>query len=149
MNYQSAFIYMFYEKKNSKHLKGHKQDHANIKTSGYDCKMLAFNRNTIDYLCQLTFKFKMADHLMGIKRIQFMKPLKGHTLLACLMVCNRSWHLPGNPARLVKEWGCVDLSMDTMHPLVLFGFEGSALSLPLFLLSHALPLFFINVKGPL
>ena len=34
--------------------------------------------------------------------------------------------------------------MDAMHlkgPLVLFGDEGSALSLPLFLLSHALPLF--------
>ena len=60
------------------------------------------------------------------------------------MVCNRSWHLPGNPklvwhpAQLTKEGGCVDLSVDTMHlidPLVLFGFEGYALSLPLFLLS--------------
>ena len=42
--------------------------------------------------------------------------------------------------------------MDTMHlkdPLVLFGFEGSALSLPLFYLSHALPLFLNNGKGPL
>ena len=61
------------------------------------------------------------------------------------MVCNRSWHLPGNPklvwhpARLIKEGGCVDLSVDTLHlkdPLVLFGSEGSALSLPLFHLSH-------------
>ena len=60
------------------------------------------------------------------------------------MVCNRSWHLPGNPklvwhpARLIKEWVCVDLSMETLHlkdPLVLFGYEGSALTLPLFLLS--------------
>ena len=74
------------------------------------------------------------------------------------MVCNGSWHRPGNPklawhpARLIKEWGCVDLSMDTMHlkdPLVFFGFEGSAFSLPLFLLSHALSLFFNNGKGPL
>ena len=42
--------------------------------------------------------------------------------------------------------------MDTMHlkdPLVLFGYEGSARSLPLFLLSHALPLFFNNGKQPL
>ena len=41
--------------------------------------------------------------------------------------------------------------MDTMHlkdPLVLFGYEGSSLSLPLFLLSHALPLFFKNGKQP-
>ena len=61
------------------------------------------------------------------------------------MVCNRSWHLPGNPklvwnsVRLIKGGGCVDLSMDTLHlkyPLVLFGSEGSALTLPLFLLSH-------------
>ena len=74
------------------------------------------------------------------------------------MVCNRSWHLPGNPtlawppARLIKEWGCVDLCMDTMHlkdPFVIFGFEGSALSLPPFLLSHALPLFFNICRGPL
>ena len=72
------------------------------------------------------------------------QPRKGHILLACSMVCNRSWYLPGNPklvwnpARLIKEGGCMDLSMDTMHlkdPLVLFGCEGSALSLPLFLLS--------------
>ena len=36
------------------------------------------------------------------------------------------WH----PTRIMKEGGCVDLSMDTMHlkdPLVLFGSEGSAL----------------------
>ena len=60
------------------------------------------------------------------------------------MVCNRSWHLTGNtklvwhPARLIKEERCVDLSMDTMHlkyPLVLFWSEGSALTLPPFLLS--------------
>ena len=59
------------------------------------------------------------------------------------MVCNMSWHLPGksklvrHPAHLIKEWGCVDLLMDTLHlkyPLVLLGFEGSALILPLFLL---------------
>ena len=55
-----------------------------------------------------------------------------------------SSHLPGNPklvchpACLIKEWGCVDLSLDTLHlkyPLVLFGSEGSALNLPLSVLS--------------
>ena len=61
------------------------------------------------------------------------------------MVCNRIWHLPripleagGHPARLIKEGRCVDLSMDIPHlkyPLVCFGFEGSALTLPPFLLS--------------
>ena len=42
--------------------------------------------------------------------------------------------------------------MDTMHlkdPLVLFEFEGSSLSLPRFLISNALPLFFNNGKGAL
>ena len=37
-----------------------------------------------------------------------------------------------HPARLIKEGGCVDLSVDTLHliyPLVLFGSEGSALTL--------------------
>ena len=50
----------------------------------------------------------------------------------------------------------MDLSMDTLHlkyPLLLFGFEGSALTLPLFLISlrilNALSLFFNNDKGPL
>ena len=52
-------------------------------------------------------------------------------------------YLPGNPkagghpSDLIKEGGCVDLSMDTLHlknPLVLFGSEGSAPTLPLFLL---------------
>ena len=56
------------------------------------------------------------------------------------MVCKRSWHLPVNPklvrhrARLIKEGGCVDLSMDTLHlnfPLVLFVSEGSALTITL------------------
>ena len=60
------------------------------------------------------------------------------------MLCNRSWHLPGNPklvwhpARLIKEGECVDMTMGTLHlkyHLVLFGSEGSALALPLFLLS--------------
>ena len=40
--------------------------------------------------------------------------------------------------RLIKEEGCVDLSMDTLHlkyPLVPFGSEDSALTLPLFCLS--------------
>ena len=67
-------------------------------------------------------------------------PLQG----AHLMVCNRSWHLPGNPklvwhpVRLIKEGGCVDLSMDTQHlkySLVVLVYEGSALTLPLVLLS--------------
>ena len=61
-----------------------------------------------------------------------------------LLVCNRNCHLLGNPkpkwhpARPIKERECVDLSMDTLHLkglLVLFGSEGSALALPLFLLS--------------
>ena len=69
---------------------------------------------------------------------------KGHTFLACSMVCSRSCHLPGNsrllwhPVRFIKGGGCVDLSVDTMHlkdPLVLFEFESSVLSLPPFLLS--------------
>ena len=53
------------------------------------------------------------------------------------MVCIRSWHLPGNPKLVwlqicfIKEWGCVDLK----YPMVLFGSEGSALTLPPFLLS--------------
>ena len=49
------------------------------------------------------------------------------------------WH----PARLIKGGGCVDLSMDNMYlkdPLVLFGSEGSALSVPLVLLSHRISL---------
>ena len=55
------------------------------------------------------------------------------------MVRNRSWRLPVNPkllwhpARLIKEGGCVDLCMDTMHlkdPLVLLGSEGCALTIP-------------------
>ena len=57
------------------------------------------------------------------------------------MVFNRSWHLPGNPklvwhpARLIKEWGYVGLSMENLplkYPLVLFRSDGSALNLPLF-----------------
>ena len=49
------------------------------------------------------------------------EPKMGHTLLACSVVCSRSWHLPGNPelvwhpARIIKEGGCVDLSIDTMR----------------------------------
>ena len=41
-------------------------------------------------------------------------------------------------AHLIKERGCGDLSMVTLHvkyPFVLFGSESSALTLPLFLLS--------------
>ena len=59
------------------------------------------------------------------------------------MVCNRTWHLLRNPKlmchpdRFIKEEGCVDLSMDTLHlkyPLVLFGSE-EFVTLSLFLLS--------------
>ena len=66
------------------------------------------------------------------------------------MVCNRSWHVPGNPelvwhpARIIKERGCVDLSMDILHlkdPLVLFVSEDSALTLPLFLLPPIIIMF--------
>ena len=65
-------------------------------------------------------------------------------LLSPHMVCNRSWHLPGNhklawrPARLIKEGECMDLSLDALHlkdPLVLFGSEDFVLTVPLFLLS--------------
>ena len=65
-------------------------------------------------------------------------------LLACSMVCSRSWHPPRNPklvwhsARLIKEGGCVGLSIDTLplkDSLFLYVSEGSALTLPLFLLS--------------
>ena len=44
------------------------------------------------------------------------------------------WH----PDGLIKEGGCVDLSVGNLHlkyTLVLFGSEGSALTLPPFLLS--------------
>ena len=40
---------------------------------------------------------------------------------SCLMVCNTNWHLLGHPKLLwhsdclIKEGGCVDLSVDTMH----------------------------------
>ena len=89
------------------------------------------------------------------------QPRKGHTLLACSMVCNMSWHLPWilklvwHPARLIKEGGCVQLSMDTMHlkdPLVLFRSEGSALSFSLSSFTYknyALSLLKKNDKGPL
>ena len=66
-------------------------------------------------------------------------------------MCDRSWHLPENsklvlhPARLIKEGGCVYLSMDAMHlkdPLVLFGSEGPVLTLTLFLLSFRIMMLF-------
>ena len=57
---------------------------------------------------------------------------KGHTLLACSMVCNKSWNpkLVWHPA----EGGCVD-TMHLKESLVLCGSEGSPLTLPLFPLS--------------
>ena len=67
--------------------------------------------------------------------------------IACSVVCNRSWHLLGNPklvwraASLKKEGGFFNLSLDAMHLnglLVLLRFEGSALFLPLFLLSPSI-----------
>ena len=67
-----------------------------------------------------------------------------HTYIYRSMLCNRIWHLLGNPklvwepTRLRKERGYVDLSMDTMHlndPLTIFGSECSSLTPPLFLLS--------------
>ena len=57
--------------------------------------------------------------------------------------------LVSHPARPIKEGGCEDLSMDTMHlkdPLVLFGFEGSALSLHLFLLSPIINMLIVLQK---
>ena len=72
------------------------------------------------------------------------KPCKGNTLLACLMWCNKSWHLPGNPKLvlhptcLINKGGFVDLLIDTMHlkdPLIIVGSDGPALPTPLFHLS--------------
>ena len=82
----------------------------------------------------------VSTHVPGFHLLLMVWTLQG----AHLMVCNRSWHLPRNPklvwhpARLIKTGGCMDLSMDTLHLkylLVLFGSEGPALTLPLFLLS--------------
>ena len=84
------------------------------------------------------------------KVIRSKATLQWDTLLVCSMVCDRSWHLPGNPrlawhpARLVKEGRCADLSkrssldlkalLCSKRSLVLFGSEGSAITLPLILL---------------
>ena len=82
----------------------------------------------------LSSSYVLASLLIGI----YSKPIP-HT------VCYTSWLLPGNrklvshPACLIKEGGCEDLSMDTLHlkySLVLFGSGGSALTLTLFLLWH-------------
>ena len=65
------------------------------------------------------------------------------------MVFNRSWQLPGNlklvwhPARHIKEEEGVELSTDTLHlkdPLVLFGYQGAALTLLFLLLSRMIML---------
>ena len=56
----------------------------------------------------------------------------------------RNFQLVWHPGRLIKEGGCVDLSLNNMHlndPLVLFRSKGSALTLPLSLLN------FTNVFG--
>ena len=56
------------------------------------------------------------------------------------MVCNSSWHLPGNPklvwhpVRLVKEGGCVDLSMGTRQ--LNYPLYWSSLDLKALLLLH-------------
>ena len=72
------------------------------------------------------------DPIQYIRVVTIQLTLQG----AHYMVCNRSWHLPGNPklvwhpARLTTEGGCVNLFIDTLHlkyPSVLFGSEGSAL----------------------
>ena len=89
--------------------------------------------------------YLLAKHRHNSTKLRLYSPIdtsrKRQTLLASLKVCNRRWHLPGNPellwhpARLIKEGGCVDLSMGTMNlkdSLVLFG---SALTRYLFLLS--------------
>ena len=93
-------------------------------------------------ICILYFIIYSLYTLLSIGH--FNGPRREHTLFACSMVCSMSCHLPGNPklvcplARLIQEGVCVDLSTDTVHligPLVFFGSEGSALTLPLFLLS--------------
>ena len=59
-----------------------------------------------------------------------------------LTVCNRTSHLSRNPTQvwhpacLIKEGGCLDLYMDTLHlkyPLIHFLSEGSALTITHFL----------------
>ena len=74
---------------------------------------------------------------------------------AHLIACKRSWHFPGkpklvwHPAHRIKEWGCIDMSMDTQHlkyPLVLFGSEGSALTLARFLLSPGISMLVIVLQ---
>ena len=56
--------------------------------------------------------------------------------MTCSMVCNRSWHIPGypklvgHPARLIKEGGYHGYHA-SKNPLILFGFEGFDLSLPI------------------
>ena len=56
------------------------------------------------------------------------------------MVCNRSWHLPGNPklgwhpAHLRGMCGFVYGYRASKNPLVLFGSKGPALTLTLFIL---------------
>ena len=88
-------------------------------------------------------KYKSAQtiHIRVVVMTEWSKALP---LLACSMLGNSSWHLPWYPklvwrtARLIKEGGFADPSMDTMRlkdPLVLFGSEGSALTLLLFLFS--------------
>ena len=81
---------------------------------------------------------------MYLKTFIHVAPCKGHTIFDRSLVCNRSWHPLGNPqlvwhpADLIDQGACVNLPMDTMDlkdPLVLFKSEGSALTLPLFLLS--------------
>ena len=105
---------------------------------------LGFTKAFSDFLriCMICILWHVT--IVNKEHTYILEPCKGHTLLAGSVVCNRRWHLPGNPklvwhpARLIKEGGCVDLSMDTLHlkyPLVLDGSEGSALTLPLFRLS--------------
>ena len=95
-----------------------------------------------------TFQSKVIPMAMPSLRCDIYTPTGGgptcwRTLQeAHLMVCNTSWHVPGciwciSLLALYKK-GDVDLSMDTLHlkyPFVLFGFEGSAFTLPLFLYS--------------
>ena len=80
-----------------------------------------------------------------IVRVKWKKPhlnvsCMGHTSWCAIGVGTFQGTLSwcGTLFALWKEGGCVDLSMDSLHlkyPLVLFGSEGSGLTLPLFLLS--------------
>ena len=98
-------------------------------------KMHIIRRNTSRFFIAWTLPVHYSDS----KFLEIL-PARGtqHTLWCAIGVGAFQGTGMCHPARLIKEGGCVDLSLDTLHlkwPLFLFGSEGSALTLPLFLLS--------------